>query len=150
MLDVVEGNSSSFLHNLQMMLVLSIISPLTLQKPKKRHTALLRCFGVSKIALNFSILFQCCCFLQKTITISKNTEKMLATFSIHSCFTICFLSWILSVVFRLLAGIGYLPITLTLTLHKLLHVTLDYISHAPLHWLQSHLQAITHTSNTRP
>ncbi len=42
MLDVVEWNSSGFLHNLQMTLVLSIISPLTLQKPKKRHTALLR------------------------------------------------------------------------------------------------------------
>ncbi len=56
------------------------------------------------------------------------------------------LSWILSGVFCLLAIRGRLPITLTLTLHKLLHVTLDYISHAPLHWLQSHLQAITHTS----
>lgn len=64
MLDVMEWNSSGFLHNLQTTLVLSIVSPLTLQKPKKWHTALLRCFGVSKILSDsessdsFSTIFQ--------------------------------------------------------------------------------------------
>ncbi len=52
--------------------------------------------------------------------------------------------------FRLLTTSGRLLIILTLTLHKLLHVTPDYISHVPCHWLQTHLQPITHTINTRP
>ncbi len=40
---------------------------------------------------------------------------------------------------------GRPPIIFTLTLHGLLHVTPDYISHVPFHWLRLQLQPITHT-----
>ncbi len=45
-------------------------------------------------------------------------------------FSLC-MSWIQSVAFRPIATRGC---PLTLTLHKLLHITLDYISHHSLHW----------------
>ncbi len=40
---------------------------------------------------------------------------------------------------------GRPSIILTLTPHRLLHVTLDYISHVPLHWLDSPAVNHTHT-----
>ncbi len=47
-------------------------------------------------------------------------------------------SWTLSMHFRLLTTRCRLLFTLTLTPHRLLHVTLDYSSHDPLHWLHTH------------
>ncbi len=43
------------------------------------------------------------------------------------------LSWIRSMDFHLLATRGHSSITLTFTLHRLLHITLDYISQQPFH-----------------
>ncbi len=49
------------------------------------------------------------------------------------------LSRIRSMNFRSLTNRGHLLSTWTLTLHKLLHYTLDYISHHPLHWFHPQL-----------
>ncbi len=62
------------------------------------------------------------------------------------------LSWILSVTFHPFATRCRLLIILTLTPHRLLHITLDYISHVPFALIthscnqsHAHLKAITHT-----
>ncbi len=49
------------------------------------------------------------------------------------------MSRILSMHFRSLATRGHPLTTLTLALHKLLHITLDCISHHPLHWRHTQL-----------
>ncbi len=54
-------------------------------------------------------------------------------------------SRIRSVAFCLIATRGRYPIILTFTLHRLLHVTLDCVSHHPLHWLHTAVTNLSHT-----
>ncbi len=54
-------------------------------------------------------------------------------------------SRIRSVAFCLIATRGRSPIILTFTLHRLLHVTLDCVSHHPLHWLHTAVTNLSHT-----
>ncbi len=55
------------------------------------------------------------------------------------------MSWIRSMAFCPIATRGRSSTIMTLTPYRLLHITLDYISHVPLHWLDSPAVNHTHT-----